>query len=228
MQGANFTDTPRTPSATSRSTSSAAGPIAGFVVAAPAMVTGVLAPEPAAIDGTGAALHFGDWALSAGLIALPGPELGPGEDLIAHPILIRGWADALVTAIDLLPTSDPLTAASPRTCACPWPCFGTGPSEVGTSLRDGPRGPQRQMRKVGCGDRCGGAPSPARDGPMELVFVRSAQARAEPAAGCRPVAGAESLADGQSHARRARHRGRRGGVRPPGSRREVLARSGPL
>lgn len=81
----------------------AAGPIAGFVVAVPAMVIGILASEPASIDGVGAVFHFGDSALSAGLIALLGPELGPGEDLIAHPILIGAWAGFLVTAINLLP-----------------------------------------------------------------------------------------------------------------------------
>jgi len=81
----------------------AAGPIAGFIVAVPAMVIGIRASEVGSLEGAGAVFHFGDSLLSAALIELVGPPLADGQELMAHPILIGAWAGFLVTAINLLP-----------------------------------------------------------------------------------------------------------------------------
>lgn len=81
----------------------AAGPIAGFIVAVPAMVAGVLLSkvEPAAAGQT--FTFFGDSLLSYGITELLAPPRPPGTDLFAHPVLIGAWAGFLVTAINLIP-----------------------------------------------------------------------------------------------------------------------------
>lgn len=81
----------------------AAGPIAGFLVAVPALMVGLLLSEPASIDPTGGVLFFGSSLLSWALETLLAPPLGPGEDLIAHPVYVAAWAGILVTALNLLP-----------------------------------------------------------------------------------------------------------------------------
>ncbi|MCC7382871.1 MAG: site-2 protease family protein [Deltaproteobacteria bacterium] len=104
----------------------AAGPIAGFIVAVPAMVIGIhLSPltsleltflqryfEPSMLvtfgsmllsPSEGPMMFFGDSLLSAGLIRLLRPDVREGWDLVAHPVLIGAWAGFLVTAINLLP-----------------------------------------------------------------------------------------------------------------------------
>lgn len=81
----------------------AAGPIAGFVVAVPAMVLGLSLSEPATLEPSENVLYFGNSILSWALEAAWGPDLGPGEDLVAHPVYVAAWAGFLVTALNLLP-----------------------------------------------------------------------------------------------------------------------------
>ncbi len=84
----------------------AAGPLAGFAVAIPAMVVGVRLSEVAdlsALAADGAVLHFGSSIASSLLERWFGPPLDPGQDLLAHPVYIAAWAGFLVTALNLLP-----------------------------------------------------------------------------------------------------------------------------
>lgn len=83
----------------------AAGPLAGFIVAVPAMLLGLSWSTPTAIgaDQQGGVLYFGYSLLSWALEHWLGPELGPGQELIAHPVYIAAWAGFLVTALNLLP-----------------------------------------------------------------------------------------------------------------------------
>jgi membrane-associated protease RseP (regulator of RpoE activity) len=81
----------------------AAGPLAGFVVAVPAMVLGLEWSEPAALEAGEGLLFFGSSLLSAALEAGLGPEVPPGQEIVAHPVYIAAWAGFLVTALNLLP-----------------------------------------------------------------------------------------------------------------------------
>jgi membrane-associated protease RseP (regulator of RpoE activity) len=81
----------------------AAGPVAGFLVAVPAMALGIHWSTVVELKAAGPTLFFGDSLLSALLLQWTGPSLAPGQDLMAHPVLIGAWAGFLVTAINLLP-----------------------------------------------------------------------------------------------------------------------------
>ncbi len=82
----------------------AAGPIAGFVVAVPAMIVGIhLSTLVEVAAAQGPLTFFGDSLLTAGLVKLLRPDVVGGLDLEAHPVFIGAWAGFLVTAINLLP-----------------------------------------------------------------------------------------------------------------------------
>jgi membrane-associated protease RseP (regulator of RpoE activity) len=79
----------------------AAGPIAGFIVAVPAMIAGVMLSEVGPIGPDSAFL--GDSILSYAITELLAPVRPPGTDLMADPVLVGAWAGFLVTAINLIP-----------------------------------------------------------------------------------------------------------------------------
>lgn len=82
----------------------AAGPIAGFVVAVPLMVVGILLSRLTEVTASSGPLtYFGDSLLTKVLVHVLRPEVVPGLDLDAHPVFIGAWAGFLVTAINLLP-----------------------------------------------------------------------------------------------------------------------------
>lgn len=81
----------------------AAGPIAGFLVAVPAMILGIHLSREVSVAGGGPITFFGDSILSGLLVKLLRPELAAGHDLEAHPVMIGAWAGFMVTAINLLP-----------------------------------------------------------------------------------------------------------------------------
>lgn len=82
----------------------AAGPIAGFVVAVPAMVLGLAWSTPVPFASMeGPVLFFGDSLLSWGLEKLVVPDLPADLELEAHPVFLGAWAGFLVTAINLMP-----------------------------------------------------------------------------------------------------------------------------
>ena len=81
----------------------ASGPIAGFVVAVPAMMLGLALSEPGAPEAAEELVYFGDSLLSWALQAWVAPPLAPGMELMAHPVFVAAWAGFLVTALNLLP-----------------------------------------------------------------------------------------------------------------------------
>jgi membrane-associated protease RseP (regulator of RpoE activity) len=82
----------------------AAGPLAGFVVAVPAMILGLSLSEPVMPTDLGPTrIYFGDSLLSWVLQQWVVGPLPDGMDLEAHPVFLGAWAGFLVTAINLLP-----------------------------------------------------------------------------------------------------------------------------
>lgn len=79
----------------------AAGPIAGFIVAVPAIIIGL---QWSTIDkvGIGGAIIFGEplifRLLSHWLLTIP-----PGSDILLHPVALAGWFGLFVTSLNLLP-----------------------------------------------------------------------------------------------------------------------------
>jgi membrane-associated protease RseP (regulator of RpoE activity) len=78
------------------------GPLVGFLVALPVCFIGLLLSKPVAVSGSqgiqlGSPLVF--WLMSE----LLHPRLGPGKDLLLHPVAFAGWLGLFVTALNLLP-----------------------------------------------------------------------------------------------------------------------------
>jgi membrane-associated protease RseP (regulator of RpoE activity) len=80
----------------------AAGPVAGLVIAIPALILGVswssIAPAM-----PGAWMSFGDSALTRFFVALKFGEIPAGHKLYTHPMLDAAWVGLLVTALNLMP-----------------------------------------------------------------------------------------------------------------------------
>jgi membrane-associated protease RseP (regulator of RpoE activity) len=80
----------------------AAGPIAGLVVAIPAILLGLgwstVGPVP---PGTG--VTFGDSLMMRLLVYARFGPLPEGSDVFIHPIAVAGWVGLLVTALNLFP-----------------------------------------------------------------------------------------------------------------------------
>jgi len=80
----------------------AAGPIAGLVIAIPALILGVswstIAPAL-----PGAWMTFGDSALTHFFISMKFGAIPAGYKLYTHPILDAAWVGLLVTALNLMP-----------------------------------------------------------------------------------------------------------------------------
>ncbi len=83
-----------------------AGPIAGWVVALPVLAFGLSLSRPvstAEIESAGTYLTLGEpliWDLMSRMF---GPEAGPSEELVMHPLAFVGWFAMLITAMNLLP-----------------------------------------------------------------------------------------------------------------------------
>jgi membrane-associated protease RseP (regulator of RpoE activity) len=78
------------------------GPLVGFLVAIPVSFIGLMLSKPVETGGTqgiqlGSPLIF--WIMSE----LLHPNLGPGKDLLMHPVAFAGWLGLFVTALNLLP-----------------------------------------------------------------------------------------------------------------------------
>jgi membrane-associated protease RseP (regulator of RpoE activity) len=80
----------------------AAGPIAGLVIAVPALLLGLqwsaVAPAP-----PGASVTFGDSALTRVFVALTFGAIPGGMKLYTHPVFDAAWVGLLVTALNLMP-----------------------------------------------------------------------------------------------------------------------------
>lgn len=81
----------------------AAGPIAGFIVAVPALIFGLTLSTVISLDDTFEGLHLGDSLLMVGLTNMIYPGLESHQDILLHPIAFAGWIGLLVTMLNLLP-----------------------------------------------------------------------------------------------------------------------------
>jgi membrane-associated protease RseP (regulator of RpoE activity) len=81
----------------------AAGPLAGFVLAVPALAVGLAFSKVVPALPRGEAIVFGEPLIVKliGWLALRGA--GPGFDVVLHPVAFAGWVGMLVTALNLFP-----------------------------------------------------------------------------------------------------------------------------
>jgi membrane-associated protease RseP (regulator of RpoE activity) len=79
----------------------AAGPIAGFLIAVPALWIGVATSHVAPIPE--AALQLGDSLLMRAAVTLIHGAIPAGQDLFLNSVGLAAWAGILVTALNLLP-----------------------------------------------------------------------------------------------------------------------------
>lgn len=85
-----------------------AGPLAGLVFAIPAVLIGLRYSQAAPIGTPEAlgnsAVNVGSSVLLACLAKLSlGSSVGPGQQLLLHPLAFAGWLGLIVTALNLLP-----------------------------------------------------------------------------------------------------------------------------
>jgi membrane-associated protease RseP (regulator of RpoE activity) len=80
-----------------------AGPLAGLVVAIPAIYFGLRMSEVHEIAATSDALSLGESLLFKWLSFLAKGPLPAGQDIFLHPLAYAGWAGLFVTALNLLP-----------------------------------------------------------------------------------------------------------------------------
>ena len=81
----------------------AAGPIAGFAIALPALVIGLLLSEVIEKNDIQGALILGDSILMKILTWITHPGLSKAQDIMLHPVAFAGWIGLLVTMLNLLP-----------------------------------------------------------------------------------------------------------------------------
>lgn len=81
----------------------AAGPIAGFIVAVPALIIGLLLSPVIPLNGEQVGIILGDSLLMKFLTLIIHPNLPEGMDILLHPIAFAGWIGLLVTMLNLLP-----------------------------------------------------------------------------------------------------------------------------
>ncbi|MBM3217957.1 MAG: site-2 protease family protein [Candidatus Rokubacteria bacterium] len=80
----------------------AAGPIAGLVIALPALILGIHWSAVAPV-APGTWVTFGDSALTHALVALRFGVIPEGMKLYTHPVFDAAWVGLLVTALNLMP-----------------------------------------------------------------------------------------------------------------------------
>ena len=80
----------------------AAGPIAGFVIAVPALIIGLLLSDVVEKSNIQGALILGDSILMKILTWITHPKLMDTQDIMLHPIAFAGWIGLLVTMLNLL------------------------------------------------------------------------------------------------------------------------------
>ena len=81
----------------------AAGPIAGFIIAVPALIIGLLLSEVIEKKDIQGAIILGDSILMKVLTFITHPGLLESQDIMLHPIAFAGWIGLLVTMLNLLP-----------------------------------------------------------------------------------------------------------------------------
>lgn len=81
----------------------AAGPLAGFALALPALAVGLALSKIVPSLPRENTIFFGDPLLLKVLAGILGKSAPAGYDLILHPVAFAGWVGALVTALNLFP-----------------------------------------------------------------------------------------------------------------------------
>lgn len=81
----------------------AAGPIAGFIVAVPALIIGLSLSQVVEISSADIGIILGDSILMKLLLVIIFPGLSETQDIMLHPIAFAGWIGLLVTMLNLLP-----------------------------------------------------------------------------------------------------------------------------
>jgi len=81
----------------------AAGPIAGFIIAVPALIIGLMISTVVIVDSEQVGIILGDSILMKILTALIHPGLPDNMDILLHPMAFAGWIGLLVTMLNLLP-----------------------------------------------------------------------------------------------------------------------------
>ncbi|UCH09567.1 MAG: site-2 protease family protein [Fidelibacterota bacterium] len=79
----------------------AAGPIAGFIVAVPALFIGLHLSSVVELDNAG--FFLGESLLMKWATTVMFPGLGPEQDVLLHPVGFAGWIGLLITMLNLLP-----------------------------------------------------------------------------------------------------------------------------
>lgn len=80
------------------------GPIAGFVLAVPALAIGILLSKVLPVASSHSSILFGTPLVLRGLIALLRPGVLP-DHLLLHPLGRAAWVGLLATALNLLPAA---------------------------------------------------------------------------------------------------------------------------
>ena len=80
-----------------------AGPLAGLVVAIPALIFGLGLSQQVVIRDQASALLIGDSLLVKAISYLVLGTLPEGVDVLIHPIGLAGWFGLFVTALNLIP-----------------------------------------------------------------------------------------------------------------------------
>ena len=81
----------------------AAGPIAGFIIAVPALIIGLSLSQIVEINSANIGITLGDSILMKILLVIIFPGLRETQDIMLHPIAFAGWIGLLVTMLNLLP-----------------------------------------------------------------------------------------------------------------------------
>lgn len=81
----------------------AAGPIAGFIVAVPALIIGLSLSQVVEVSSSQVGIALGDSLLVKILTLIIFPNLTSTQDVVLHPIAFAGWIGLLVTMLNLLP-----------------------------------------------------------------------------------------------------------------------------
>jgi membrane-associated protease RseP (regulator of RpoE activity) len=80
-----------------------AGPLAGLVIAIPALLLGLSWSRVIAIPPGASSLVFGDSLLMQFLVYLSFGPIPSGMDVLIHPVGLAGWVGLFVTALNLFP-----------------------------------------------------------------------------------------------------------------------------
>ena len=80
-----------------------AGPLAGLVVAVPALLLGLSWSRVGMVLPEHSGLTFGDSLLMRALTWLVFGSIPPGMDVFVHPVALAGWVGLFVTALNLFP-----------------------------------------------------------------------------------------------------------------------------